>query len=1619
MNQQFPQPISVDGYQSLFQGCALSEKVRVENGNFFRTMNLISVPTIGPSLNFTMVYNSRSAGSTQGFGYGWNHNWQVRIEPSSTAPAFVDESGRRFVFLDNSGTWELDLDEGLFDKLTLTSLPGDEWQIAYYPDGNTFQFDDTGRLVRCTDTLGNSVELSYVSDQLTEIEENCVGVTVGRKILIAYGTDTITVTDPGSNEWVLELDEDGNLVEVQGPEGCITTFTYDDPEDHLITGRIDPVPRDPEEMPLVDQEWNYTFGSSGELLTVTDSRGEVLTYSYSDTYREYTSPENEISVLFRRTTLVDANAQTWRYVFDLTGNLRRIIDPNNHQRRFFWGPQSQLLYESSGPLNFDPWNFGTALSYLGIRDQANMRFRRYIYDLRGNLVLAVDGNGLMTHYEYAQDRLVSVTPGRANFSVQGEWQGHYGGDGYLLCGATGSADLASLPAYISAVSKGVGDVEPVITEITLVNDFHFRDPRDLRTLNESDGVVRATNGYWRSALDEEDVPYRRFQFTLEMEEETDFNLSLYTCATDIVPLSYVPMQYQEQLGYDVEMLVTDSVGTQSFRITNNAGGCWATFPVRSGEGDILVEIRARGNNATQVEDGVDFDLSVVGDAVLSAIAFDPYENRTTRMAYNEAGQLVGVVDGAGNTWTREYDELDGTLNSSLEPGQTNPTLYFYEDDYKNLTSVEDPLGGTTTFVYDLNGNVTSVTDADSRTTLFTLDGRNRVVEVEDAAGNSSLRTYDAGGRLTESEDQEGRVTAFAYKHQRLWKITDALLQTTSMTYTDSGQVETVTDARSKVTSFSYDNADQLIETEYADQAKLLYALDSLGRVTGVTAPNGNQDDLDAIVLEGAKNVLYNPSGQEGKHYEVESLDDPLGEISPRYWTPNASAKRGVEATGQAYFPLTSTAHTWEQKNTPLSAGCRYIAHFLVRKEDGTSGTTEARLEFQHRLHKDYPSNTHSALATTVVGEEHAPTTQDWEQVPRSRFDVPGDIQTSLHRPGLGSARVKLSSGSAPLGAKKLQLQRLSTCFEFDGENLREVCFPDGARQRTEYDRLGRAFLTRDPDGRTILREFDMLDRVIHVVDSLGNELFFEYNEKMDLVLFRLRSLGVDQDTEFEWDALHRLKVIRYPDATTELFEYSAGGDLTSYVDNLSQERVYHYDELHRLDLITYPDTTTVVLSYDKVGNLLATVERDSNGWTYGYDDLNRLTSQQYTGQVELKSEYNETGQRMSLKESTVGPDEVIWSVPSLGRDDVGRLLTVEDVNADTTEMQYDVDGRCTRIDHNNSLSDLMKYDIVGKLLSKVVEGSETLMEMHYGYSLAGDRIAQQTDLDTFTYLTDGAGRLVEESHNRFCIHQPSIWKQGEFHCVELDESGQALQLLPFNDDFSGENLNLQRWRVESRQYSQSYVQSEMDTVGCELRHSDGLRYTYPRAFHSQAYIHRAPVDNSVGADNEQYLVNWSLYSEGIFPRSHAVDMYHSQALSGDFDICMDYFNTTPGSGNGAVARMSVTPNVMEIPSPGSYEWFAVDLMKSVYGDSVSFRHTVPGATVAIGGTAMLTAGQIRMARTGSTYQAWHRAQGSSTWVSMGTYGPSPTYDLYVCISFEANQSASSFHLANLQRLTGS
>lgn len=43
----FPQPIGLDGYQTLLGSCSDSEALRVSNGNLVRSYRVASIPTVG------------------------------------------------------------------------------------------------------------------------------------------------------------------------------------------------------------------------------------------------------------------------------------------------------------------------------------------------------------------------------------------------------------------------------------------------------------------------------------------------------------------------------------------------------------------------------------------------------------------------------------------------------------------------------------------------------------------------------------------------------------------------------------------------------------------------------------------------------------------------------------------------------------------------------------------------------------------------------------------------------------------------------------------------------------------------------------------------------------------------------------------------------------------------------------------------------------------------------------------------------------------------------------------------------------------------------------------------------------------------------------------------------------------------------------------------------------------------------------------------------------------------------------------------------------------------------------------------------------------------------------
>ncbi len=348
------------------------------------------------------------------------------------------------------------------------------------------------------------------------------------------------------------------------------------------------------------------------------------------------------------------------------------------------------------------------------------------------------------------------------------------------------------------------------------------------------------------------------------------------------------------------------------------------------------------------------------------------------------------------------------------------------------------------------------------------------------------------------------------------------------------------------------------------------------------------------------------------------------------------------------------------------------------------------------------------------------------------------------------------------------------------------------------------------------------------------------------------------------------------------------------------------------------------------------------------------------------------------------------SVPSGGRDDVGRLLEVRQLASDTPlELSYDIEGRLASLTHAQGVQQLLRYDVVGKLREIQVQYDSTdLMKLAYGYTAGRDRISQHTESDTFDYLTDEAGRLVEESHNRFCVHQPSVWRQGTWNQVSFDAEHSALKLLALNDDFAGSELQVDRWKMHKRLEPYTiygYFPGEYLNAGLEVRHHQGLHVDFPRAMANQALVHRAPVDNSIGLDAPEKLdPQWGnhFYPESApLPRDFQVLFQHLSPLQGDFDIAIDYKaveGTMPsGSGVGFVFYMMVSQFGAVRPDEPCLQ---VYYFKQPSTDSIGFQ-TIDNYAATTHGTTNPNSdsGELRLKRVGTTYTAYYRELGGSTW----------------------------------------
>ena len=296
------------------------------------------------------------------------------------------------------------------------------------------------------------------------------------------------------------------------------------------------------------------------------------------------------------------------------------------------------------------------------------------------------------------------------------------------------------------------------------------------------------------------------------------------------------------------------------------------------------------------------------------------------IGYNLGGDVSGITDAAGNSWSFSYDTSGRMVNEQIGPMNVTFT---YDTTSGALNGIDQGVGtpiaimpaatqglGSSTAV-NASDQVAVVTDALGHTTTTTLDSMGRVIQIETADGGVQKWTLNGAGNPLTYIDQLGRVMSYTYDgsqdltqiqypdgtfatyaydstfhqltqtHDALGHITtnsydpttgnlltqtDALGHITTMTWAN-GLLQTMTDPLGRVTTSVWDSVSRLQLAEidplgnittfgYDSAGNQITVEDALGRVT-TSSYNGNRQLLSVTdALGGIVSYAYDGAGNQ-------------------------------------------------------------------------------------------------------------------------------------------------------------------------------------------------------------------------------------------------------------------------------------------------------------------------------------------------------------------------------------------------------------------------------------------------------------------------------------------------------------------------------------------------------------------------------------------------------------------------------------------------------------------------------------------------------------------------------------------------------------------------------------
>jgi RHS repeat-associated protein len=642
--------------------------------------------------------------------------------------------------------------------------------------------------------------------------------------------------------------------------------------------------------------------------------------------------------------------------------------------------------------------------------------------------------------------------------------------------------------------------------------------------------------------------------------------------------------------------------------------------------------------------------------------------------------------GALTRYERRFSDGSKEIYSLPDGAATYPRKVF-------LTSVVDAIGNTTTLNYDGTFRITSITDAMTRSTTFTYGLGSYpllVTQITDPFSRSASFTYDATQRLASITDAVGITSTFTYLPGEPSFINTMTTPYGTSKYSDRINLYDPYLAVSR----------SLVMTDPLGYSKYLYAYPSPTIVpatdpivpTGMTATdNGEMEE---------RNTFYWDQHAYANAITTDACNNPLVED----------------------FSKATILHWLKAGNAPIVIG-RQLSSSKRPLENRVWYNYQSQTSFlgtdSHPIYVGRvldDSSTQKAVSTYLISSTFLPTlvTDPMGRATQYNYDTNNlDLLT-----------VKQETNSSPL-----TYTTIGTYGSYTAAHQPQTYIgADGKTWAYTYTAAGQIKTITDPNTGVTTWNYDASNRLINVVNANTVTVLTLTYDAYDRVRTRTDSQGYV--LTYDYDNLDRVIKITYPDATTDLFDYtfqsgpSTGNptlDLRKFTDRLGRITTYNYDADERLTSVVEPLTgaTTRTTSYDyyENGKLKNITDANSNVTHWEIDIQSRPTSKTYAyGTASAKTE-------IYTYENTTS-----------------RLKSITDALGQVKTFAYNKDDTIASVTYTSSVNTTpnvtFAYDTYFPRVSSMADGTGTT---NYSYTAIGTNGALALSSIVGPYTNDSLG----------------------------------------------------------------------------------------------------------------------------------------------------------------------------------------------------------------------------------------------------------------------------------------